>query len=110
MDDLQSAARDLGELTQDRQEPLILLHGDYASAGVQQGAGEAAGAWADLDHRLARYGLRQAGDLAADVQVEEEVLAKPLVRGDPGIREELAQGRQVVRTHAAARRAAISAA
>ena len=93
VDHRQSAVRRAREVRQQGEEAGVGLHGDHPRAGLEQGPGQPAGSRSDLDHRLALEGPGQPGDLAADVEVEEEVLAEALVGGQAGGAQGVAQRR-----------------
>ena len=57
----------LRQFAEQRQEARVLLHGDHLEARFQQGAGQAAGAGAHLDHRRAFRQGAEADDLPGDV-------------------------------------------
>ncbi len=105
LDDPQATRRGLGESLEQACEPGVGLDGDDPGVRFQQGAGEAPGAWSDFEDALARFELGQPDDFAADVEVEQEVLAEAFVRLDAGRREGGAGGGQGVQVHAARRRA-----
>ena len=72
---------DVDERPQQFDEAGIALHRhDLGDAFVQQRARQAAGAGPDLQHGRTLQRAGQAGDLAGEVQVEQEMLAEALVR------------------------------
>ena len=79
LDDSQAAGA-VVQFGQQGNEARILFHQDHgAGVGFQQGARQAAWAGADLDHRAALERTGQTHDLAGDVQVQQEMLAKALL-------------------------------
>ncbi len=96
-DDLQPAGIGGGDLGQGGQAARILLDGAHlARARGEQAAGQTAGAGTDLDH--VRRGQVACGpcDARGQVEVEDEVLAKRLFRGQVMRGDDLAQGGQAV--------------
>ena len=88
------------EFGQKRQEPRVLLDQyDLAGVALQQGAGQAAGAGADLDHGPTVERPGQTHDLSGHVQVEQEMLAETLFRQQAVGVERFAEGGEVGGVH-----------
>src|SRR5690606_25242270 len=82
---------------QRRQAACIALDGDDAfGAECQDGARQAAGAGADLDHRMVLDGAGGAGDLLRQVKIEKEVLAERLPGVQPVPLDDVAKRRKSV--------------
>src|SRR3546814_5157511 len=78
----------------------VLLDGDEAGRALgEQRAGEAPGAGAHLDDRALREIRRGARDAPGEVEVEQEMLAERLARGEPVAGDHLAQGRKRSEEH-----------
>src|SRR3974390_3335455 len=92
---------------------LIALDRDHLLCSLrQERAGEAARARSDLDDGDAGERPGCAGDLAGQIEVEQEILAKRLARVETVTRDDLAQRRQSVgaERHRVRRSASLSAA
>ena len=102
-----------GDLGQRRQAALVAFDRDHRRRAVgEQRSRQPAGAGADLDDGGALQRSGGARDTAGQVEVEEEILAKRLLRREAVRRDHLAQRRQPVggEAHGASRAARLSAA
>ena len=104
LDDGEAALGGGGEFGQERQKARIHLHGHDPGAGLEEGASEATGAWADLQDHVVFADFSQAGNFAGDVEVEEEVLAERFLGQEAVGLKTVPQGRQAGEVHAARRR------
>ncbi|CUX24630.1 hypothetical protein AGR3A_Cc280060 [Agrobacterium tomkonis CFBP 6623] len=85
------------DFRQRRQATAVAFDGDdFLCAERKNGAGEAARARADLDHRHAFERPRCPGDLLGEVEVEQEVLPKGFLRIEPMALDDIAQRWQSV--------------
>ena len=99
-----------GDLVQRGQAARVALHRDHlVRAFRQQRAGQAAGARADLVEHAAVFRAGGAGDLAGEIEVEQEILAQRFLRRQAVRGDHVAQRRQIIGS-SVARRSAISAA
>src|SRR5262249_25122977 len=88
-----------GDGLQRRPAALVALDGYRPLASFQeQRAREAAGTGPYLHHRAARQRCRRPGDAARDVEVEDEMLAERLSRGQLQAPHNLTQWREAVGT------------
>ena len=97
LDDLQLARIGVGDLGERRQAaPVALDCDDALGAAGEQGAGQAAGTGADLDHGDAFQRSAGAGDAGGQIEVQEEVLAERLDGAETMLGDDVAQRRQIV--------------
>ena len=99
LDQMKLAGSRVAEAVEQGKEPRVHLNRNDLGTGFEQGAGQAAGAGADLDHGLAFDHLGQAGDLAGDIEVEQEMLAKALLGQKAVLFERLTDGGKVFEAH-----------
>ena len=76
------------------QAALVALDRDEPCACAQDGTGQAAGAWADLEGGLAIQGAGNGGYPVEQLFVEQEILAQRLAGGEAMAGDHIAQGRQ----------------
>ena len=104
VDHRQAAGIGFGDLLQRGNGAGVLLDRQHVPGAFgQQPAREAAGTGAHLDHVALRQVARRTGDAGGEVQVQQEVLSKLLLRAQVVAGDDVAQGGQAVdRAHAAA--------
>ena len=83
------------QLRQRRHRPAVEFHRRHRRGGAgQQGAGQAAGAGADLQHMPAVEVAGQGGDAPAERLIQQEMLAERLPRLQPMPRRWCPEGRE----------------
>src|SRR5262245_35573447 len=108
-DDLEAIGIARGDLAKRRNRALVALDGDDARALRQKRAGQPAGAGADLEHVYAFERAGRAGDPGGEVEIEQEVLAKRLLRAQLMPPDHLPQWREIIeRAHARRNVAAVA--
>ena len=91
-DDFEPSRPMRGDLGQRAERAGVALDGDHLLGSLRQKrARKSAGAGADLDHGDAGKRPRGAGDLAGEVEIEEEVLAQRLAGVEPVRRDHVAE-------------------
>ncbi len=112
-DDLEPAGPAGADFGQRGQGPRVALDRDHLFRALrQQRAGERARSGADFDHHDAVERTCGAGDLARQIEIEQEVLAERLAGAESVRRDDVAQRRQPVcgDAHRVSRSASLSAA
>ena len=101
--DRQAAGAGGGDFLQRGDAAIVALDGDNVpGAGGEQGAGEPAGAGADLDHGDAGKIAGGARDAGCEVEIEQEILAEVLLGAKLVTGDDLAErGKLVERAHCA---------
>ena len=90
----QLTRKGLLQFGQRRQAAVVAFDRDELCACAQDGAGQAAGAGADLEGGLAIQGAGNGGDPVEQLFVEQEILAQRLAGSEAMARDHVAQGRQ----------------
>ena len=96
-EDGQAAGPGGGDFGEGREAAGVALDGDHVTGAFrEEGAGQAAGAGADLQHVAGGEVAGAAGDLGGKVQIHQEVLPQRLARREAVRGDHLAQGRQAI--------------